>query len=970
MKTWFYRSWRLSSSSISGRSYADSSSYSYYTYTENSDEEGNNQLAIVRPTAGETSPKSEFRERIFSRRRSKIRTYLPPAFQNLPSQKNNGRDSQRQAKHQKPHKPSQIADERATEYLVPNPTSTGVVDLDEPPDFVATGFTGSYEKPLLEAWLLRPSDPLPGQARSWRQARRIFIPLGEEELEAKVEQFNQKIKKRHSKPLWTTFRSLSSDQQQHIERLLAMKGTRDNDQRWDTDQRFQWTVVALKVGHGASLKLRDSLYIELILKKPFHFNAWRAPVNPPMAFPSYPAPVPNRIIFAEHSQPLPQMQSQPSVAPPNFERTTFADRPQPPQRGRSRRSIIPPPAPPRRNSSSASLSTSIRSFTGSEGIRVVGFSSSDEERKAINQSNRFNSRKAERRSKVVDGIRKEAIRKAEQELKHKKDQKNRKRSVFEDRGKEKEEKDSERATGLEKASRKIMRLERMLEDHERLLEQLRMEESKKSSFGPFRRTMDDARLDQSRQSYGRLFDYPKEPTTRRDAPSFQPLSYPSPYRGRDANALDLHGASPYPLRAQGSREFGARSRYPQVASLSPYATTELPANETGFSRPRARRNVDVGSRDRPENPAVRFREHNPSATQDFSKFGVPLVPEVPSSPEDSTQSLGPLFGPAGSQFRPPSPLAPKTSMPPLNPTLNNLISQWTTLKVDIPKEKQQPPPAGAAGSPSNDGKKGNERPPRPLPPPQTKPQGLSTYNEGPPYRFVPARPPISPLPVAGYERTSTSHYDPQTHSAYGSLEKSIPSRRPRRPSHDKISPHPSYIPTLSSNPNPYPSAGDKTRPTDYSNPNPNSNPQPQSQPQPTPPPPPSRLDARLNPKSPYEIPYEPRNRLERRDSKVARKKEGKLKKRREKGKGTNDEGRGWLSDDVDDVIVRRDGSEDSSEDSSEKSIEDSNDEDEDEDENEGEKKQDQEHGQDLDQDPDDWLLYPDDVGPTGPHRYT
>lgn len=90
-----------------------------------------------------------------------------------------------------------------------------------------------------------------------------------------------------------------------IERLLAMKEIHNIDRRCDTDQSFKWTLVALKVGPGASLKPHDCLYIEVILKNPFHFNARQAPVNPPMAFSSYPVPVPNRNIFAEHPQPLP-----------------------------------------------------------------------------------------------------------------------------------------------------------------------------------------------------------------------------------------------------------------------------------------------------------------------------------------------------------------------------------------------------------------------------------------------------------------------------------------------------------------------------------------------------------------------------------------------------------------------------------------------------------------------------------------
>lgn len=91
-------------------------------------------------------------------------------------------------------------------------------------------------------------------------------------------------------------------------------------------------------------------------------------------------------------------------------------------------------------------------------------------------------------------------RRAEQELKHKKDQKSGKRSVVEDSGKKKEEKDSERASGLGKVNSKIMDLEMMLADHKRRLDKLRTEEAQKRSFEPFRRTLDDALFDQNQQA--------------------------------------------------------------------------------------------------------------------------------------------------------------------------------------------------------------------------------------------------------------------------------------------------------------------------------------------------------------------------------------------------------------------------------------------------------------------------------------
>lgn len=118
---------------------------------------------------------------------------MPRASQKQPSGGKHGRDSQEQARYQKSHKPSKFADEGAIEYLVTNRISVPhehvlampqVIDLDQPSTSVQIGFVGSHEMRILEAWLLRPSDPIPGQLRTWRRARRIFMPFNAEELEA------------------------------------------------------------------------------------------------------------------------------------------------------------------------------------------------------------------------------------------------------------------------------------------------------------------------------------------------------------------------------------------------------------------------------------------------------------------------------------------------------------------------------------------------------------------------------------------------------------------------------------------------------------------------------------------------------------------------------------------------------------------------------------------------------------------
>lgn len=704
MKTWFLASQRPSSLLSSG-SYAGNSSYSYCNYTESSDEEGNSQSAIVRPRAGEKYPKSESGERIAWRRHSKIRTDVPSASKKPSSQEKYRRNSQKEAKYQKPNKPNKFADERATETLLPHYTAIPnrpllnipvVADLDEPSDFVATGFIGNHDEPIFEAWLLRPSDPLPGHSRSWRRARRIFMPLGTEELEAEVEKFNQKTKKRHSKPVWTILRSLSSDQQQHIERLLDMK------KAYDMDRRFRWTLVTLKVGRGASFKLYDSLYIEVILKRSIDSSTGRVTIDPPLVSVSYPLPASDANMIEKPPQ---APRSRQSITPPNSDEDTISKpferrrrerflrewlrrsiassnsdediisrRFEPSRRERFRRSlppsdsdeviisrqfepppqigfrqgIITPHARHRQRISPASSSDRRRSFSGSEGIRVVGISSSDEVLKARKEAHHFN----------LGRTKEEARRREEQKLKREADQHSRKESVVENRDKGKAEKESERSIGLETMNRRILGLESMLKNQEEMLERLTMEESKRrKSDTPLLRAYYGDGLDQRQRSHRRYYDD--------DSFSEEP------------NIRERH------------REYAPRSRSPEQIYINNFQNSagELPtpANETLIMKPEPRRRTERDFLERPVKPVVRFRERKPSTSQDLSTG-------VVSSASKNSQSLdlsGPLFGPAGDQYRPPSPMAPGTSMPSLNPTLNNLISQWTTLKLDIPKEKQQ-----------------------------------------------------------------------------------------------------------------------------------------------------------------------------------------------------------------------------------------------------------------------------------------
>lgn len=798
---------------MSGRSYAGTSSYSY-TYTESSDEEKDNQIAVVEPVISEKPPKSESREGISSRSRSKIRTNLPTVSQKSPSQENHGRDSQQQAKNQKPREPGKIADEKATEDTVTNRASVArehtldmpeVVDLDQPSTFVPTGFVGSLEMPILEAWLLRPCDSIPGQSWSWRRVRRIFLPLGAEELEAEVEKFNRKTKKRHSKPLWIVLRSLSSDQQQHIERLLEMK------RACDKDRRFQWTLVALKVGPGASFKPYDSVYIQVIIKRCDDSNAWRAPIDYHMASVSRPL---------THS-----------------DQDVVADPPEPPRRTPHRQNIILPYAPVPRSLSPSSSSDSLGSSCGSQSVRVRRYSSSsscDDERSGMKMPNPFKSSNAAHESRQK--------KKAEQEGRRTEDRGRRNRAGLGDRGKEHKEKDSERSTGLGKVNNRIIDLEMMLEDHERRLEKLKTEESKKRSSERSHGASDGEDVDKLHQRHyrydRRFFDYPKDPSRRRGSPGFQPLRNLSPYRGRDTYAPNFPRYAPRSRSyeyAQRSHEYAPRSSYLESKNFNPYddfesgysrTATALPsfANKTGNLRSGPRQNADFDSRDKPRTkPAVRFEEYTPSTTQDL---GAGVVSSA-SNDQQPLDPSGPLFEPAGDQSKsPPSSIPPQTSIPSLNPTLNNLISQWTTLKLDTPKDKkqQQQQPAESTGLPFHKSNKGDEPPP-PSPPQTTKPQQFSTYNEDLSSGSVPAPPPV-------HKQYTLPDRNPQSYFSNGPSERPIPP--PPLSSYDPHSSYPTYdIPTPSSDhyhypypytypyPYPYPYVslyppqGEAIRPTDH-----------------------------------------------------------------------------------------------------------------------------------------------------------
>lgn len=255
----------------------------------------------------------------------------------------------------------------------------------------------------------------------------------------------------------------------------------------------------------------------------------------------------------------------------------------------------------------------------------------------------------------------------------------------------------------------------MLEDLEERLEELKTEGPNKRSFKRLRGPSDGEGGDWL--GYGqhshqrRFFGYPNEPPRRHDPRRLlQPLPDPSPYQGRDASALELSRASLYPPPAQRSYRYTLRPSYSEATSFNPFDDSQsgysrsargLPnkVNETRTSQ--SRRKLDDDSWDRPTKPVIRFEKSKPSTTQELGAGAI--------SSASNDQSLilsGPLFGPAGGQFRSRSPIPPKPSMPSLNPTLNNLISEWTTIKLDAPKDKQQP--AEAMGLLTPKGNKGNE----------------------------------------------------------------------------------------------------------------------------------------------------------------------------------------------------------------------------------------------------------------------
>lgn len=884
MKTWFFKSRRLSSSSISRRSYTDTSSSSYYTYSE--DEERANPIAVMEPTPDENSPKPGSGEGTsILRSRIENRTILPPASQKLKSGKNHRRDSQRQVKSQNPPKPSKIADERATEYVATNRTSlphervldiTEVVDLDQPSTFVPVGCVSSHEKHILEAWLLRPADPMPGQSRTWKRARRIFIPLGAEELEAEVEKFDRKTQTRHSKPLWTIIRSLSSDQQQHIEQLLEMK------RACDKDQRFHWTLVALKVGPGASLKPYDSVYIQVIIKRHLDSNTLRKPIGPS------------------------RMASASRLLPYSNQNIT-GGLPKPPRRSSTRPNYTTRPHRYFYNDSSSSDSVA-SSYRSRDMSADESLSSSDKERSGTKRAGRLSSNKG------LFLLRQK--RRAEQEERRTVDRRSRTRGDLGHRGKENRETDFKHPAGLGKVNSKIADLEIMLQDLEGRLEELRTEGSRtgrirQRSFERLRRrseSEDDDWLDYGQNS--RELPKQKHRFLRLQPPPESSIDQLQNELFKERNALNLSRASPHERRSYGpsSSYLRAHSRA-HLESDDDWKTRYNPrdpassslANETRTSR--YREEVDDDSRDRKAKPVVRFEEHKPSKSQDLGA-GV-------ASSASNDQSLGltgPLVYAASSQLKPPSPIAPTTSLSPLSPTVTSLIAKWTTLKPDNLKEKKQP--GEAMGIPIRQGDKGDEESPTPQ---KTKAQEPLRHDEGLTYSSMPAPPRLPPVTAAEHDRAAFSNYDPPQYFPYSSSQ---PPPLPPSSSYNPVSSiHPSQIPTSSSYPHPDPHPRLRrveTLPSDP--PNSNTHAQAQAQAQAQPPPPIIRLDNRRDANRTCQtstVP-EPSTRWEREreraDGQSGREREQGRERKREQGRGREREqmpGRIERRDEEDETIPRR-----------------------------------------------------------------
>lgn len=185
----------------------------------------------------------------------------------------------------------------------------------------------------------------------------------------------------------------------------------------DKDLRFHWTLVALKVGPGASLKPHDSVCIQVIIKRDLYSNTLRTPIDPRTSSDSRPIPYSDQDITTNPPKP-------PRLTPP-------------------RRNVIP--------HALTHPNISPVSSSGSHGTRIRSLSSSDEERSDIKNPNQISS------SSALYDLRPKH--KVEEEVRRTVDGRSRKRGGgLGDRGKENKEKDSKCARDLGKVNSNIMDL--------------------------------------------------------------------------------------------------------------------------------------------------------------------------------------------------------------------------------------------------------------------------------------------------------------------------------------------------------------------------------------------------------------------------------------------------------------------------------------------------------------------------------
>lgn len=553
--------------------------------------------------------------------------------------------------------------------------SPEVVDLDQPSESVPIGFVGSHEVRTLEAWLLRPDDSISEKSSNWRRVRRIFIPLGAEELEEEVQKFNQKTKKLHSKPLWSILRSLSSDQQQHIERLLEMK------RACDKDQNFQWTLVALKVGPRASLKPHDKIFIQIIIKGHLHSNAVSMSIGP------------HNPSITPASRPLAYPDQRPTLEPLSLSVQKII--PGSPRRQKLRNHSISPTrvmtsSPKGKGILKQSDPSDVAYRSRQSETAELGFPpmvargprnrglGDKEEKKKEGDMKRTMGREGFSEVLKVKGIQNKQDPKQQSSEQQESWREETERIRSKTQGLEREAQDLEREKEkLQRENDKLMEEKSKRMELQRLEEEMKRLESKQRSFERRRVSFDDDDWDLIDSDPSTYPSRPRPPRTWQ-AVEMSPLRAYPPSRYRDASTLGPYDRSRYPP---------ARVIYNAEPPFVPEAPASPVDEPTTSEAVREVRNLP----NRSARPNVRFDVVQRPSPQDVGARSISAYNDPYNDPGFGLS--GPLYGPAGAQFRPPSPVVPplpvvpKPSIPAPDTTLNNLISQWTNLKIDPPTEK-------------------------------------------------------------------------------------------------------------------------------------------------------------------------------------------------------------------------------------------------------------------------------------------